>query len=155
MIPLIQSRESLEKLVYNYIRYLEAERHASPYTVRNYTHDLRHFLEFLEMENVATLGEVDRHLLRRYIASLQEHGFEKSSVSRKLSALRSFYSYLMQQNLIDSNPLLTPRRNSIRGSPPFSPATRLHISWRYLTLRLLRDSETGRCSNSFMPPGSG
>jgi len=107
MIPLIQSRESVEKLVYNYIRYLEVERYASPYTVRNYTHDLRHFLEFLEMENVATLGEVDRHLLRRYIASLQEHGFEKSSVSRKLSALRSFYSYLMQQNLIDSNPLLT------------------------------------------------
>ena len=107
MIPLIQSRESLEKLVYNYIRYLEAERHASLYTMRNYTHDLRHYLEFLKMENVATLGEVDRHVLRRYIASLQEDGFEKSSVSRKLSALRSFYNYLMQQNLIDSNPLLT------------------------------------------------
>ena len=107
MIPLIQSRESVEKLVYNYIRYLEVERHASRYTVRNYTHDLRHFLEFLEMENVATLGDVDRYVLRRYIASLQEHGFEKTSVSRKLSALRSFHSYLMQQNLIDSNPLLT------------------------------------------------
>lgn len=107
MIPLIQSRESIEKLVHNYIRYLEVERHASPYTVRNYTHDLRHFLQFLNMENVATLEEVDRYLLRRYIATLQEQGFEKSSVSRKLSALRSFYGYLMQQNFISSNPLLT------------------------------------------------
>ncbi len=107
MIPLIQSRESIEKLVYNYVRYLEAERHASPYTVRNYTHDLRHFLEFLNIKNVATLGEVDRHLLRRYIASLQEQGFEKSSVSRKLSALRSYYGYLMQQTFISSNPVLT------------------------------------------------
>jgi integrase/recombinase XerC len=107
MIPLIQSRESIEKLVHNYIRYLEVERQASPYTVRNYTHDLRHFLQFLNMENVATLEEVDRYLLRRYIATLQEQGFEKSSVSRKLSALRSFYVYLMQQNFISSNPLLT------------------------------------------------
>jgi integrase/recombinase XerC len=107
MIPLIQSRESVEKLVHNYISYLEVERHASPYTVRNYIHDLRHFLEFLNMQNVATLEEVDRHLLRRYIASLQEQGFEKSSVSRKLSALRSFYSYLMQRNFAYSNPLLT------------------------------------------------
>jgi integrase/recombinase XerC len=107
MIPLIQGRESVDKLILNYKRYLEAERHASPYTVRNYTHDLRHFLEFLNIENVATLGDVDRYLLRRYIASLQEQGFEKSSVSRKLSALRSFYGYLMQQNLVSSNPLLT------------------------------------------------
>ena len=107
MIPLIQSRESVDKLILNYKRYLEAEHHASPYTVRNYTHDLRHFLEFLNIENVATLGDVDRHLLRRYIASLQEQGFEKSSVSRKLSALRSFYSYLMQQNFTSSNPLIT------------------------------------------------
>ena len=107
MIPLIQSRDSVDKLILNYKRFLEAEHHASPYTVRNYTHDLRHFLEFLNIENVATLGDVDRHLLRRYIASLQEQGFEKSSVSRKLSALRSFYSYLMQQNFTSSNPLIT------------------------------------------------
>lgn len=107
MIPLIQSKESVEKLLNNYICYLEVERHASPYTVRNYTHDLRHFLEFLNLENVATLEDVDRKLLRRYIASLQEQGFEKSSLSRKLSALRSFYFYLMQRNFTSSNPLLT------------------------------------------------
>ena len=104
MMPFIQSRE---RLLYNYVRYLEAERHASPYTVRNYTHDLRHFLEFLNAQKVATLEEVDRHLLRRYIASLQEKGFEKASVARKMSALRSFYRYLMQENIISANPLLT------------------------------------------------
>ncbi|MBE0415492.1 MAG: tyrosine recombinase XerC [Dehalococcoidia bacterium] len=104
MIPFIQSRE---RLLYNYVRYLEVERHASPYTVRNYTHDLRHFLGFLNAEKVATLDEVDRHVLRRYVAHLQEEGFEKASVARKLSALRSFYRYLMRENIISSNPLLT------------------------------------------------
>ena len=107
MIPFLQSRESREKLLHNYTRHLEVEHHASSYTVRNYTHDLRHFLEFLNTANVATLGEVDRRLLRQYIASLQEQGFEKSSVSRKLSALRSFYRYLMQENIISTNPLVT------------------------------------------------
>lgn len=106
MIPLIQSKESREKLLHNYIRCLEVEHHASPYTVRNYIHDLRHFLGFLNAANVATLGEVDHHLLRRYIASLLEQGFEKASVARKLSALRSFYRYLMQENIISSNPLV-------------------------------------------------
>lgn len=107
MIPFIQSEEGVAKLVNGYIRYLEAERHASQYTMRNYIHDLKHFLSFLNTENVATLDEVDRHLLRRYIASLQDEGFEKSSISRKLSAVRSFYNYLEQRNLIYANPLLT------------------------------------------------
>jgi integrase/recombinase XerC len=106
MIPFTRSEEGVAKLFSGYIRYLEAERHSSKYTIRNYTQDLRHFLKFLNTENVATLDMVDRHLLRRYIASLQEQGFEKSSVSRKLSAIRSFYNYLVQLNLLSVNPIL-------------------------------------------------
>ena len=106
MIPFIQSRESRERLLHNYVRYLEVERHVSPYTVRNYTRDLRHFLEYLGTQKLATLEEADRHLLRRYIASLQERGFEKASVARKMSALRSFYRYLIQEKIISVNPLL-------------------------------------------------
>jgi integrase/recombinase XerC len=107
MIPFIQSEKGVARLVNSYVRYLEAERHASQYTVRNYIHDLQHFLYFLNAENVATLDEVSRHLLRRYIACLQDEGFEKSSISCKLSAIRSFYNYLEQRNLIHANPLLT------------------------------------------------
>ena len=107
MIPFLQSKESTESLLHNYINYLMVERHASPYTVRNYNHDLRHFLDFLQKERVATLDEVDRFLLRRYIASLLERGFEKVSVAGKMSALRSFYRYLMRENIVSSNPLLT------------------------------------------------
>jgi len=107
MIPFLQSRESTEELLHNYVNYLSVERHASPYTVRNYTHDLRHFLEFLNKEKVATFEEVDRLLLRRYIATLLEQGFEKASIAAKLSAMRSFYRYLMRENIVSSNSLLT------------------------------------------------
>jgi len=106
MIPFLQSKESTEALLRNYVNYLSAERQVSSYTVRNYSHDLRHFLDFLRNERVATLEEVDRLLLRRYIESLVEQGAEKASVAAKLSALRSFYRYLMSENIVSSNPLL-------------------------------------------------
>lgn len=102
-----QSTKGTGRLLQGYVSYLTAERHASSYTVRNYTHDLRHFLDFLNQESVISLRDVDRFLLRRYIASLLEQGFDKASVAGKLSALRSFYRYLMQENIISSNPLLT------------------------------------------------
>ena len=102
-----QSTKGTERLLQGYVSYLTAERHASSYTVRNYTHDLGHFLDFLNQENVISLRDVDRFLLRHYIKSLLEQGFDKASVAGKLSALRSFYRYLMQENIVSSNPLIT------------------------------------------------
>ena len=107
MIPFIQDEKNVAVLLNDFKRYLEIERHASQYTLRNYLHDLRHFINYAVKENIATLEDVDIHLLRRYIASLLEEGYEKSSIARKLSALRSFYSYLIQVNIIAKNPLLT------------------------------------------------
>ena len=107
MIPFIQDEKNVAVLLNDFKRYLEIERHASQYTLRNYLHDLRHFINYAVKENIATLEDVDIPLLRRYIASLLEEGYEKSSIARKLSALRSFYSYLIQVNIIAKNPLLT------------------------------------------------
>ena len=107
MIPFIQDEKNVAVLLNDFKRYLEIERHASQYTLRNYLHDLRHFINYAVKENIATLEDVDITLLRRYIASLLEEGYEKSSIARKLSALRSFYSYLIQVNIIAKNPLLT------------------------------------------------
>jgi tyrosine recombinase XerC len=107
MIPFIQDEKNVAVLLSDFKRYLEIERHASQYTLRNYLHDLRHFIDYAVKENIATLEDVDIQLLRRYIASLIEEGYEKSSIARKLSALRSFYSYLTQTNIITKNPLLT------------------------------------------------
>ena len=90
MIPLVTSKESTAELLRGYVRYLQAERNASSYTIRNYVHDLRHFIDFLRKQKVTTFEEVDRNMMRRYIASLLESGFENTSVARKLSALRSF-----------------------------------------------------------------
>ena len=96
----------MEELLQKYLRYLEVERNASRYTVRNYTSDIRDsFFRFLKSEGIASLAEVDRLALRRYLGWLADAGYARSSVSRKLSAVRSMYRYLAWERMIPDNTL--------------------------------------------------
>jgi len=88
-----------------YIDYLQAERNVSPYTVRNYTTDLLDFLRFLGDRKVASLEAVDRHVLRDYLSQLMERGLVKASIARKLSAIRSFYRYLLREKMVSASPV--------------------------------------------------
>jgi len=90
-----------------YVDYLEAERNASPYTVRNYTTDLLGFFQFLRDRDIDSLKGVDRHVLRDYLSYLMEKGFVKASIARKLSAIRSFYRYLLREEIISVSPVAT------------------------------------------------
>lgn len=95
----------MEELLQRYIKYLEAERGLSAYTVRNYTTDIQGFLDFLSTNKVATLDKVDRSIMRLYLGSLHTKATSRISINRKLSALRSFYRYLMRENLVNSEPM--------------------------------------------------
>ena len=97
----------MKELLNKYIRYLELERSISPLTVRNYTSDVQGFLCFLEDNGIDSLDKVNRSTMRRYLGRLHEQGIVRASISRKLSALRSFYRYLLQENLVNSEPLST------------------------------------------------
>jgi integrase/recombinase XerC len=88
-----------------YINYLEAERNVSPYTVRNYTTDLLDFFNFLGAKDINSLNEVDRHVLRDYLSHLIEQGIVKASIARKLSAIRSFYRYLLREEMVSTSPV--------------------------------------------------
>jgi len=97
----------MQEVFNKYIDYLEAERNASPYTVRNYTTDLLDFFQFLKANGIDSLKEVDRHTLRDYLSHLMEEGFVKASIARKLSAIRSFYRYLLREEIISTSPVAT------------------------------------------------
>jgi tyrosine recombinase XerC len=90
-----------------YIDYLQAEKNASKYTVRNYTNDLREFFDFAMEKKINSLKEVNKQTLRGYLAHLMEQGFAKSSIARKLSAIRSFYRYLLREEMVSSSPVAT------------------------------------------------
>lgn len=88
-----------------FITYLIAEKNASPYTVRNYRHEIKQFLGFLKEEGIDSWDGVDRLLLRRYLAWLQQRGYVKASIARRVSELRSFCRYLMREGILESNPI--------------------------------------------------
>lgn len=86
-----------------YLDYLEYGRHYSKYTIDNYEKDIEEFLEYLEEENINYL-KLEYSDIRAYLGYLKEEKKEKStSISRKLSALRSYYKYLCNNNKVNSN----------------------------------------------------
>jgi integrase/recombinase XerC len=112
----------MEELFDRYADYLRAEKNASEHTVRNYANDIlgnfargeaKGFLQFLESRNITALEDVDRHAIRDYIGWLMERGVVRHSISRKLSAIRSFYKYLVREEILARNPMekgISPKR---------------------------------------------
>jgi len=102
----------VEQALAQFLLYLKVERNASSHTVRNYHGDLRRFIDFMQAR-VGRTGdgeptppapdEVSYLDVRAYLASLHRRN-AKSSVARKLSALRSFFAYLVRQGVIHQNP---------------------------------------------------
>jgi integrase/recombinase XerC len=95
----------MQEVFTRYINYLDAERNASRYTVRNYTRDLLAFFSYLKSREISSLNEVDRQVLRGYLSYLMKEGFARVSISRKLSAIRSFYRYLIREQLVAASPV--------------------------------------------------
>ena len=97
----------MQEYLSQYKNYLEAEKNASRYTVRNYINDLLDFLEFLKAKKIDSPQDVDKYALREYLSQLMEKGIVKASISRKLSAIRSLFRYLMREKVIDIDPAAT------------------------------------------------
>jgi len=94
----------------SFLNYLTGEKNASPHTIKNYRIDLREFGEYLGDQN---LEEVTYLEIRSFLAHLQAKDYSKSSISRKLACLRSFFKYLVRENKVTSNPvatIATPKR---------------------------------------------
>jgi len=95
-------KQSIDK----FLEYLRAVRNASPHTITNYSKDLQQFLEYLTPpgERTPGLAQINHQILREYVGHLHETGLEKSSVARKLAALRSYFKYCVRQGLLKENP---------------------------------------------------
>jgi len=88
----------------DFLRYLKVERQMSPHTLRNYRLDLTQFLEFFAAARPDTeLEQVTYQDLRAFLAvALKTH--RKTTVARKLSALRTFFKYLQRLGVLTRNP---------------------------------------------------
>lgn len=82
-----------------FLRHMQEEKGASPHTVRNYGIDLRSFLDYLKASG-SSLSGAGGLVLRAYLSHLYEKN-AKVSISRRLSAIRSFYRFLHKQGAVD------------------------------------------------------
>ncbi len=88
-----------------FIDYLENEKHYSIYTIKSYERDIRDFEGFIMHEELAAdLLSVRRERLgRHFLSYLDERGLSKKTIARKISALRTFYGYLVKHGDISVN----------------------------------------------------
>lgn len=89
-----------------FIDFLKFEKRYSLHTIKAYEHDLSQCLDFLtDIYGDVSPRQISSSMVRSWLADLKSHGVHARSMNRKLSALRSWYKYLQQQDQIDVNPL--------------------------------------------------
>lgn len=95
-----------------FLRFLDVERNASDLTIKSYREDLMDMADFLTEEKATKLlpREVTPTDLRGYVAALHEAGYARTSISRKLASLRSFFKFAIRQGFAENNPA-QPLRN--------------------------------------------
>lgn len=95
------------KLINKYIEYLRYEKNYSSHTEISYFTDLSQFASYLEREHAEIeWGSVDTDVIRMWLVELMREKVSARSVNRKLSAVKSFYKYLLKNNLVTKNPTL-------------------------------------------------
>ncbi len=91
------------QLLDSFCRSLSAERNASPQTVRAYRSDVSAYLAWCERESVDALRATHREV-RRFLAYLDQASYSRRTVNRRLSAVKSFYRWLVVEGEVESSP---------------------------------------------------
>jgi len=109
----------MKKELSHFLSYLKYEKNASPLTIKSYKTDLNQLAEYME-ERGASFREIDNVLLRGFLARLQERKNRKSTMARKLAAVRSFLQFWVDKKRLEDNPakvVSTPKQE--RPMPSF------------------------------------
>jgi integrase/recombinase XerC len=100
------------KEISQFLAFLKHEKNASPHTIASYKRDLLQLAGYLGERKVVMRG-VDNVILRGFLAKLQENQNKKSTVARKLAAIRSFFQFCIKKKWLEDNPakiVATPKQ---------------------------------------------
>ena len=110
----------LDQLLTQFLDHLRYERNVSAHTLRNYESDLHQFLDYLAPADEAgkrqqpPIAQIDHLTIREWLATLHSDQKKKTSIARKLAALRTFFQFLVREGVVESNPakiVATPRKD--------------------------------------------
>ena len=102
----------MKNMINEFLEFILKQKNYSYNTYKNYEIDINEFEIFLNKYGINYL-DIDYEFIKKYLMFLYEKKLSRSSVARKLSSLRSFYKYLFNNNLINSNPfnyVATPKK---------------------------------------------
>jgi integrase/recombinase XerC len=109
----------MEQLLTQFLEHLRYERNLSEHTLRNYQSDLEQFHDYLAPVHPVSgkrtepeLAAIDHITVREWLATLHAAQKQKSSIARKLAALRTFFQFLVREGMLEMNPaklVSTPR----------------------------------------------
>jgi integrase/recombinase XerC len=109
----------IEQLLSQFFEHLRYERNVSEHTLRNYMSDLMQFYDHLAPIDAGTgkrrevdVRQIDHITIREWLSSLHAAQKKKTSVARKLAALRTFFQFLVREGIVELNPaklVSTPR----------------------------------------------
>jgi integrase/recombinase XerD len=108
-----------DALAESFLLHLSTERRLSANTLDSYGADLRRFVDFLESEGIEARAFTRSHFLA-YLTALREGGLSARSVSRHVSALRSFFRFLVREGYLAASPIAEVRAPKLgRPLPKF------------------------------------
>jgi len=96
-----------------FLEYIENERNLSEHTVRAYSGDIVEFVKLVDKGEELEPEAVDHLMLRSYLAHLRSSGRSRTTMARKLASLRTFFKYLVREEMMPDNPaadMRTPRK---------------------------------------------
>ena len=107
----------MRKYVDEFLEYLRYERNASVHTIAAYRRDLFQLAAYLDGRKIR-LSQIDNIVLRGWLAELHDRRLSKTSVVRKLAAVRSFFQYCLKRRICDDNPASVVSRPKLDSAVP-------------------------------------
>lgn len=90
-----------------FLEFIKFEKRFSKHTLVAYSNDLRQFISYLQTTyEIKNSSEINHIIIRSWIVSLMEQKISPRSVNRKITTLKTFYKYLLRQNIVKENPML-------------------------------------------------
>ncbi len=103
-----------------FLQYLAVEKNTSELTVKNYAADIAVFTEFLKTRYPGGFSwqQISVLDIRSYLAEMNGKKYARTTIARRISALRSFYKYLIRENKVKQNPFVKVRTPKLEKHLP-------------------------------------
>ncbi len=93
-----------QQQVDDFLQQLKVEKRASEHTVKSYQRDLKRLIVFCDQQSITLWGDLESASVMKHIAERHRLGLSSKSLQRELSAIRSFYLFLMKMGQVSANP---------------------------------------------------